>query len=187
VFVDVAAIEFGTEPSAFEYGDEEVARGDRPVVEAFSDHEHVLGHDAPRVRAEYAGGPGIAGPGGLGGRDVPAAPGAQGRDHAGLRVENAKEEVGGLDTGIIDVARVLDSGVDGGAGLGGEAFEDGRDWPWARCRAAAAGELGGAALDDRVINRRPGDWIGGIDERLGASDPEFAQDPGCEVLFAERD
>jgi len=149
VFVDVAAIEIGTEPPAFEDGDEEVARSDRPVVEAFGDHEHVLGHDAPRVRAEYAGGPGIAGLDELGGWDVPAAPGAQGCDHAGLRVQDAEEKVGGLDTGIIDIARVLDSGVDGVAGLGGEAFEDGRDWPWARCRAAAASELGGAALHDR--------------------------------------
>src|SRR5260221_3856317 len=60
-----------------------------------------------------AGGPGIAGLDELGGWDVPAAAGAQGCDHAGLRVQDAEEEVGGLDTGIIDVARVLDSGVDG--------------------------------------------------------------------------
>src|SRR5450756_915922 len=40
--------------------DEDGARGERCVAEAFSDYEHVLGHYAPRVRAEYAGGPGIA-------------------------------------------------------------------------------------------------------------------------------
>jgi hypothetical protein len=59
--------------------------------------------------------------------------------------------VGRLDAGIIDFECVLDSGVDGCAGLGGEAFEDGRDRPGVRWFAAAGAELGGAPLDDRVI------------------------------------
>jgi len=54
----------------------------------------------------------------------------------------------GIDVGIVDLECVLDSGVNRGAGLGGEAFEDGRDGSWARCCAADGGELGGAPLDD---------------------------------------
>jgi hypothetical protein len=77
--------------------------------------------------------------------------------------------VDGLNARTADFARVLDSGVDGFAGLGGEAFEYGRDGSWARCTAAAAGELGGAPLEERVINRRPVAWIGSIDERLAAA------------------
>jgi hypothetical protein len=94
--------------------------------------------------------------------------------------------VGGLDAGIVDFARVLDPGLDGVASLASEAFEDGRDRPGARRFAALGVELGGAPLDDRVINRRPSDWIVAINERFGAADPEFGEDPGREFLFAER-
>jgi hypothetical protein len=47
--------------------------------------------------------------------------------------------------------------------------------------------LGGAPLDDRMINRGPCDWIVAIDKRLGAADPEFPEDPGRELMLAERD
>ncbi len=42
---------------AFEEGDEDMARSERPMADALSGDQHVLGHDAPRMRAEYAGGP----------------------------------------------------------------------------------------------------------------------------------
>jgi hypothetical protein len=84
-------------------------------------------------------------------------------------------------------ARVLDSGVDGGAGLGAEAFEDGRHRPGARWFNAAAGAPGGAPVKERVIHWRPGDRIVGVDERLGAADPELGEDPGRELVLAERD
>jgi hypothetical protein len=95
--------------------------------------------------------------------------------------------VSGLDPAIVGSARVLDCGADGGTGSGGEAFEDGRDGPWARWFNAGTGELGGAPLEERAVNRRPGDGIVGIDERLGALEPELGEDPGRELLFAERD
>src|SRR5258708_19744522 len=46
----------------------------------------------------------------------------------------------GLDPAIAGSARVLGGGVDGGAGLPGEAFEEGRDRPWARWLTAGAGD-----------------------------------------------
>jgi hypothetical protein len=63
--------------------------------------------------------------------------------------------VGGLDPAIVGSARLLDSGADGGAGLGGEAFEEGRDRPWARWFDAVGGELGGSPFKAGVIHRRP--------------------------------
>src|SRR5262249_16491911 len=59
--------------------------------------------------------------------------------------------------------------------------------PWARWFDAVGGELGGAPLKQRVIHRRPVDWVLGIDERLGAADSELGEDPGRKLLFAERD
>jgi len=97
--------------------------------------------------------------------------------------------VDGLDPAIAGSARVIDSGVDGGAGLGGEAFEDGRHRPWPRWFNGAGGDLGGAPYEERVIQRRPyrRQPLVCIHERLGAADPELGEDPGRELVLAERD
>src|SRR5262245_12568382 len=48
--------------------------------------------------------------------------------------------------------------------------------PWARWFDAVGGELGGAALKERVIHRRPGDCVVGVDERLVAPPARKAGD-----------
>lgn len=82
---------------------------------------------------------------------------------------------------------MLDPGVDGVASLGGEPFEDRRDWPRARRCLAAGGDLGSTHLNDRGIDRGTRDRILDIDERLDACDPELAEDAGGHLLLADRE
>jgi hypothetical protein len=114
-------------------------------------------------------------------------PRADGRDHPGPCVKDSVEQVSWFDVVSVELARVLDPGVDRVAGLRREPFEDRGDWSWARWCLAAGGELGCAHLNDRGIDRGTRDRIFGIDERLDVCDPELPEDGGGELLLAERE
>src|SRR5436305_32647 len=81
------------------------------------------------------------------------------------RPASAKQRVRRLHVGIVQSARMLDPGVDRVASMRAETLEDRRDRSRTWWCTPTGGELRGANLKSRDINRGARDWILGIHER----------------------